>query len=483
MESSTVRRTLVWEDHFQVDEARLQRILSEALGRGAEYADLFFEHKTASTFTYEDHHVRSASRGIVSGVGVRVIHGDQVGFAFSDDLSQPSILHAAKTAALIAHSHRQSLPVDVTPLSFVNRYPVTDLTVNVDIREKLLLVERMDRAARAQDSRVSRVTTIMADEVRHLLFVNSAGELWRDVQPMVRVDVTVIAQSGQMRQSGTHGGGGRYGLEYFSEVREPENVGREAARQAVLLLDAAEAPAGPQVVVLAAADAGILLHEAVGHGLEADFNRKGLSNYSGRVGQVVASPECTIVDSGLFDNMRGTINVDDEGHLPRENVLIENGILRGYMHDRLSAHATGTVPTGNGRRESYACVPLPRMTNTYMLPGQHDPQEIIASVKRGIYAVRFGGGQVDITKGDFVFSVNECYLIEDGKLTAPLRNVSLIGNGPQVMNRVTMVGNDLLHSDGIWTCGKHGQRVPVGVGLPTIKISEITVGGTRSAQS
>lgn len=475
-----IRHTIPWEDHFHVDDAQIERLLREALGRGAEYADLFFEHKTSSSVAYEDHHVRSASRGIVAGVGIRVIHGDQVGFAFSDDLSMASMLHAARTASLIAHSPHQVGPVNTTPLHFTNRYPVGTLTVEVPVREKLTLIERIDRAARAFDPRIARVTTLMVDEVRHLLFANSAGSLWRDVQPMIRIDASVIAESGHSRQSGTHGGGGRYGLEYFDNVRAPEDVAREAARQAILLLDATEAPAGPQEIVLASADAGILLHEAVGHGLEADFNRKGLSNYSGRVGQAVASPQCTIVDSALFDNMRGTINVDDEGNMPRENVLIEDGILRGYMHDRLSAHGLGIEPTGNGRRESYASVPLPRMTNTYMLPGPYDPQEIIASVKRGIYAVRFGGGQVDIAKGDFVFSVNEAYLIEDGRITAPLKNVSLVGNGPQVMNRVTMVGNDLQHSDGIWTCGKHNQKVPVGVGLPTIRISEITVGGTRS---
>lgn len=473
------RRPIPWEDYFHADESICQRILSEALARGAEYADLFFEHRTAANLAYEDHHVRSSSRGIVSGVGVRVIHGDQVGFAYSDELSTEAMLRAARTAAMIAHSSSRVEPVNVTALNMASRYPVGPLTLDAPVPEKIAILERMDRAARAYDHRVARVSSALVDEVRHLLFVNSEGVLWRDVQPMVRVDVTVVAEHNGVRQSISHGGGGRYGLEYF-ELRPPEELGREAARQTVLLLEAEEAPAGPSVVVLGAADSGILLHEAVGHGLEADFNRKGLSNYSGQVGQPVASPLCTIVDSAHFENMRGSINIDDEGNLPQENVLIEQGILRGYMHDRISARATGTPATGNGRRESYACVPLPRMTNTYMLPGEHDPEEIVRSVKRGIYAVRFRGGQVDITKGDFVFAVNESYLIEDGKLTTPLRNVSLVGNGPQVMNRVNMVGNDLRYSDGIWTCGKHGQRVPVGVGLPTIKISEITVGGTRT---
>lgn len=472
-----VKMAIPWEDHFHVDPAQMSRIIAEALSRGGDYADLFFEYRIASSLAYEDHLVKNTSRGIVCGVGIRVIHGDQVGFAFSDDLSLERMLHAARTAAHIAHGQGKVGPINVTPTHFPNLYPITELTVGADVRAKLGLVERCNRAARAHDPRVTKVNIHLTDEVRHLQFVSSEGTFWRDVQPMIRFDVTVVAQQGDNRQSGYHGGGGRYGMEYF-DLRTPEELGAEASRLAVLLLDAVEAPAGPLEVVLGCADSGILLHEAVGHGLEADFNRKGLSNYSDRIGEPVASSQCTIVDAGLFENMRGTINIDDEGNLPRENVLIENGVLRGYMHDRLSAQLTGVQATGNGRREAYNCVPLPRMTNTYMLPGQYDPEEIIRSVKRGIYAKRFGGGQVDITKGDFVFSVNESYLIEDGKLTVPLKNVTLIGNGPEVMTRVTMVGNDLTHSDGVWTCGKSGQRVPVGVGTPTIKISEITVGGT-----
>ncbi len=473
-----LRHDIAWEDHFHVDEAWMSRILAEALSRGGDYADLFFEYRIASSLTYEEQQVKNASRGIVCGVGIRVVHGDQVGFAFSDDLSPEKVLHAARTAAHIAHRTSTWIgPVNVTPLNFPNLYPVTVPTVLAELRSKLALIERASLAARAYDSRITKVNIHLTDEIRHLQFINSEGTFWRDVQPMIRFDLFAVAEQGENRQSGYHGGGGRYGMEYFA-LRSPEELGEEVARLAVLLLDAIEAPAGPQEVVLGCADSGILLHEAVGHGLEADFNRKNLSTYSGRVGQSVASELCTIVDAGLFENMRGSINVDDEGHAPGENVLIEGGVLRGYMHDRLSAKLMGVSPTGNGRREAYNCVPLPRMTNTYMMPGQHDPEEIIRSVKRGIYAKRFGGGQVDITKGDFVFSVNESYLIEDGKVIAPLKNVTLIGNGPDVMTKVTMVGNDLTHSDGVWTCGKSGQRVPVGVGTPTIKISEITVGGT-----
>jgi len=472
------KHTIAWEDHFHMDQAIMLRIMGEALSRGGDYADLFFEYRVSCSLTYEDEKVQNATRGIVSGVGIRVIHEDQVGFAFSDDLSSGRMLHAARTAAHIARDARTKIaPVDVTPLDFPDRYPITELTVTSDLQNKLRLIARANKAARSFDTRVVKVNIRFTDEVRHLLFVNSEGILWKDVQPMLRFDVSSVAEQGGMRQTGYNGGGGRYGLEYFDGDR-PEKIGKESSRLAVSLLSAVEAPAGPQEVVLGCADSGILLHEAVGHGLEADFNRKNLSNYSNRIGRPVASEHCTIVDSGLFENMRGTINVDDEGELPKENVLIERGVLRGYMHDRLSAQLMGTSATGNGRREAYNRVPLPRMTNTYMLPDKYEAEEIIASVKRGIYAKRFSGGQVDITKGDFVFSVNECFLIEDGKLKAPLKNVTLIGNGPEVMTHVTMVGNDLTHSDGVWTCGKNGQRVPVGVGTPTMKISEITVGGT-----
>lgn len=471
------KHDIAWIDHFHVDKRMMARVIEEALSRGGDYADLFFEYRINSMLTYEDHLVTNASRGIASGVGVRVVLGDQVGFAFSNDLSMDKMLRAASTAAHIAHANAGARALELTQLTFPNLYPITELTTDSEVQTKLALITRADLAAHQHDERVTRITVNFSDRVRYLQFANSEGCYWQDVQPIVRFDVTAVVEKGENRQTGYYGGGGRFGMEYF-ELESPESLGIEAVRLALLLLDAVDAPAGPQEVVLGCADSGILLHEAVGHGLEADFNRKKLSNYSDRIGEVVASEHCTIVDSGLFENMRGSINVDDEGNLPRENVLIENGILRGYMHDRVSASMMGTSPTGNGRRQSYKHVPLPRMTNTFMLPGDCAAEEIIGSVKRGVYAKRFGGGQVDISKGDFVFSVNESYLIENGKLIAPLKNVSLIGNGPQIMNRVTMVGNDLKFSDGVWTCGKHGQRVPVGVGMPTIKISEMTVGGT-----
>lgn len=461
------------------DVAQVQRILCEALGRGAAYADVFIEHRVASSIAYEDHHVRTASRGVTGGVGIRVVHGDQTGFAYADSFELEPALRAARTAAAIAQASPSSPYPFRDGLGFVDRYPVARPSVFTDVRERVRLLERMSAAAHRADPRVIRCSIILNEDFRQIRFYSSEGVWFRDQLPLLRFDITAIAEQNGHRHSITFGGGGRLGLEYFQE-RTPETLGARAATQVVGLFEAIDAPAGPSEVVLAAADSGILLHEAVGHGLEADFNSKNLSNFSNRVGERVASPLCTIVDSGTFPHMRGTVNVDDEGNLPRENVLIESGVLRGYLHDRISARTFKVAPTGNGRRESYCHRPMPRMTNTYMLPGIHDPEEIIRSVKKGIFARRFGGGQVDITKGDFVFSLLECYLIEDGKLTAPLRNVSLVGNGPQVMNRVTMVGNDLEFSDGTWTCGKHGQRVPVGVGQPTIKISEIVVGGTQA---
>jgi TldD protein len=352
------------------------------------------------------------------------------------------------------------------------------VTLDVPGLEKRQLLERAAAAAHAFDPLVVKVEASLAEEIREILVVTSDGTMARDTQPLVRFGVRVIAEKDGKRQEGSSGGGGRTSLGYF-EGKSPEWHAREAARQAIRMLDAQEAPAGQMEVVLAPGDSGILLHEAVGHGLEADFNRKGTSNYAGKVGEPVASDVCTVVDDATLLQSRGTINVDDEGNEPRSTVLIEKGKLVGYMHDRLSAKHYKLRPSGNGRRESFACAPMPRMTNTILLAGQSDPEEILKTVKRGIYAKRFGGGQVDIANGDFVFSLTESYLVEDGKITAPLKGVNLIGNGPEVLRKVTMLGNDVEVSDGIWTCGKDGQSVPVGVGCPTVKISSITVGGTR----
>jgi TldD protein len=343
---------------------------------------------------------------------------------------------------------------------------------------KRALLERAAAAAHDHDKRVIKVETSLSEEVRDILVVTSDGKLARDVQPLVRFGIRVVAEEDGKRQEGSSGGGGRTTLGYF-EGKSPEWHARQAVEQAIVLLHAVEAPAGTMEVVLAPGDSGILLHEAVGHGLEADFNRKGTSNYSGQIGNLVASDLCTVVDDATLLQSRGSINVDDEGNEPTASVLIENGRLAGYMHDRLSAEHYERKPSGNGRRESFACAPMPRMTNTILMAGPHSPDEIIKSVKRGVYAKKFGGGQVDIANGDFVFSLTESYLVEDGKITAPLKGVNLIGNGPDVLRKVTMLGNDVEVSDGIWTCGKDGQSVPVGVGCPTIKISAITVGGTK----
>jgi TldD protein len=385
---------------------------------------------------------------------------------------------AARTAANIAAGAQgQFAPQFVAPHT-AQRYGVTQISLDVPGPEKRALLERADRRARAADPRVARVDASLSEEIRELLIASSDGRFVFDRQPLLRFGVRVIVEEDKKRQAGSSGGGGRVGLDYF-DGRSPEWHADEAVRQALVMLGAREAPAGEMEVVLGPGDSGILLHEAVGHGLEADFNRKRTSNYTDQVGQRVASELCTVVDDATLAHSRGAVNVDDEGNVPERAVLIEQGILRGYMHDQHSAKFFRTTATGNGRRESFKSHPMPRMTNTLLLAGPHDPEEIIKSVKRGVYASHFGGGQVDISNGDFVFSLTEGYLIEDGKLTAPVKGVNLIGNGPEVMRKVVMLGNDMQTSDGIWTCGKDGQSVPVGVGCPTIKISAVTVGGTE----
>lgn len=461
-----------------MDEQTAGRLLSAALSKGGDYADLFYEYNVAGSYAYEEGILKGAGRSVHAGLGVRVRKGDATGYAYVEDLSIEAMEGAARTAAQIAAAGGARDPVGLASLDIANRYPVQVLSLDLPGEDKRDLLARADAAARAEDPRVTRVEASFAEEIREILIATSDGRLVRDRQPLLRFSVRVIVEHEGKRQSGSSGGGGRTGWGYFDEMT-PENHAREAVRQAVAMLDAREAPAGEMEVVLAPGDSGILLHEAVGHGLEADFNRKGTSNYSGRVGEQVASELCTVVDDATLGSSRGSINVDDEGNRPERAVLIEDGVLRGYMQDRQSSEYFGSAPTGNGRRESFKSHPLPRMTNTLLLQGPHDPEEILRSVKRGVYARKFGGGQVDISNGDFVFSLTEGYLIEDGKLTAPLKGVNLIGNGPDVMRRVTMLGTDLELSDGIWTCGKDGQSVPVGVGCPTIKISGMTVGGTQ----
>lgn len=463
---------------FELDRERVRKLLDLALQRGGDSADLFAEFSFSSSLALEEGIVKSASRGVSAGVGIRVVRGYAAGYAYTEDLEWTALARAAETAAQIAHGDARATQ-DVTHTRLPDRYRVPHPSVLAEGTVKRDFLLRADKAARASDPRVQRVEASLVESYRELLIATSAGSFHRDIQPMMRFGVRVIAEENGRRQSGSSGGGGRMGLEYFAKPgKSPEDHAREAVRLAVAMLHAQEAPAGEMEVVLAPGDSGILLHEAVGHGLEADFNRKGVSNYSGRIGSSVASPLCTVVDRADIDFSRGSINVDDEGNLVESTTLIEGGILKGYMHDAMSAQHFGIAPTGNGRRESFRSTPLPRMTNTLLLNGPHDPEEILRSVKRGVYATHFGGGQVDIASGDFVFSISEAYLIEDGKLTTALKDVNLIGNGPDALSKVSMLGNDMAISDGIWTCGKDGQSVPVGVGCPTIKISSMTVGGT-----
>jgi len=463
---------------FEVDLETCQRLLSVALSQGGDYADLFFEYRAGGGLSFEEGITRSASRGVSMGLGVRVQRGDATGYAHVEDLSFEAMQRAASTSARIASSGQSVVPVKITPLELPKRYELLQPTIDAPGEQKRLLLQRASEAALKFDSKIVKADASFAEEVREIMIVTSDGRFVHDVQPLMRFGVRAIAEHGGRRESGRSGGGGRMTLAYF-EGYSPEWHAERAARQALTNLDARPAPAGEMEVVLAPGDSGILLHEAVGHGLEADFNRKGTSNYTGQVGQRVASDLCTVVDDPTFAESRGSINVDDEGSEPQKNVLIEAGTLRGYMQDRLSAKYFKTPPSGNGRRESFAHAPMPRMTNTVLLAGPHDPEEIVSSVRRGIFAQQFGGGQVDISNGDFVFSLTESYLIEDGKITAPLKGVNLIGNGPETLRQVSMLGNDVAISDGIWTCGKDGQSVPVGVGCPTIKISRITVGGTE----
>jgi TldD protein len=463
---------------FGITTNDLHNYLGEALSAGGEYADLYFEYLTSTSISVDESMVKSASQGISAGCGVRVLAGERTGYAYTDDLAPEKILRAARTAALIARGPGQQPVQNLKETASHHLYQVSSPSADADIAAKLGLVMRADRAARAYDPRIIQVQCGYADELRQILVVGSDGAYATDVQPLARFTLICIAKSGENSARGQSGGGGRVGIDYFQTERTPEYFAQEAARQALIQLDAREAPAGEMEVVLGPGWPGILLHEAIGHGLEADFNRKGTSAFSGLIGKRVASEKCTVVDNGTLPSRRGSINVDDEGSPTQNTVLIEKGILKGYLSDKLSAKLMGMADTGNGRRESYEHIPMPRMTNTYMLAGDDSPEDIIHSVKRGVYAVNFGGGQVDITNGKFVFSASEAYLIEDGKVGAPLKNCTLIGNGPDALTKVSMVGNNLQLDEGVGTCGKDGQSVPVGVGIPTLKLDRMTVGGT-----
>jgi TldD protein len=467
---------------FGVSERDLDNYLAEALSSGGDYADLYFEYLATTSVSLEESMVKSATQGVSLGVGIRVIAGERTGYAYSDNLAAERILHAARVAACIAAGPAKIPKQGFEEASKRDLYRLSSLPGDTTLSQRVQLVKRADEAARSFDSRVFQVQASYADSVRHMLVATSDGILSFDTQPMARMGVFVLArENGGNPEQGYLGGGGRYPFAYFLEDKTPEYFAREAARQAVDQLGAAEAPAGEMTVVLGPGWPGILLHEAVGHGLEADFNRKGVSAFSGRIGQQVASPLCTVVDDGTIASRRGSLNVDDEGTPTAQNVLIENGILRGYLQDRLSSRILSAQPTGSGRRESYKHIPMPRMTNTYLLAGESGPEDIIRSVKKGLYCATFGGGQVDITSGNFVFSATESRLIEDGKLTRRVRGASLIGNGPEALKYVSMVGHDLLLDEGMGTCGKEGQSVPVGVGIPTVKIDRMTVGGTAAA--
>jgi len=463
---------------YGVAAGDLERYLAAALSAGGDYADLYFEYLTTTSISVDESLVKSATEGISAGCGVRVVAGERTGYAYTDDLAPERMLHAARTAALIASGPAKTPAVNLKQQLERNLYPVPLPSVEAEVTAKLDLVMRADAAARAYDPRIKEVRVGYGDELKQVLVVGSDGSYAEDWQPLTRLSVFVIARAGENSSRGTSGGGGRVGLEYFDRGKPPEFFAREAARQALIQLEARDAPAGEMEVVLGPGWPGILLHEAIGHGLEADFNRKGTSAFSGLLGKRVASEKCTVVDNGTMPARRGSLNVSDEGSPTQNTVLIEKGILKGYLSDKLSARLMGLPDTGNGRRESYEHFPMPRMTNTYMLAGQDSPEDILRSVKYGVYAVNFGGGQVDITNGKFVFSASEAYLIEDGKVTAPLKNATLIGNGPDVLTRVSMVGNDLKLDEGVGTCAKDGQSVPVGVGIPTLKVNGITVGGT-----
>ena len=461
-----------------LDEDRVARVLGDVMGHAVDYADVYFQLIREESWALEDGIVKDGAHSIDHGVGVRALSGEKAGFAYSDEVVLPALLEAAHAARAIARSGTTgSLQAWRTQRGRSLYRPIDPLETLAD-PDKVRLLEEIDREARALDLRITQVMASLAASHDTILVLASDGTLAADVRPLVRLNVAVIIEHEGRREQGYAGGGGRFGYTEFLAAGRWRELVREAVRTAQVNLESVPAPAGTMTVVLGAGWPGVLLHEAVGHGLEGDFNRKGTSAFSGRMGERVAAPGVTIVDDGTLASRRGSLNVDDEGTPTQCTTLIEDGYLRGYLQDKLNARLMGVAPTGNGRRESFAHLTMPRMTNTYMLPGPHTPEEIIASVPKGLYCRNFGGGQVDITSGKFVFSASEAYLIEDGRITVPVRGATLIGNGPEVMTRVSMVGSDLRLDDGVGTCGKEGQDVPVGVGQPTLRVDGLTVGGT-----
>jgi TldD protein len=482
MTNEFIPANLFFDRNFGIGTQALDKVLATAMGKKADYADLYFEYRKNEGVSLEEGLVKNCSQATGNGVGVRVLAETKTGYAYTDDITIENLEVAARTAQYIAQNRQSQLPVAVgrMPAKAHDLYPVKVSATDVPLDKKVALLYEIDRYARGLDARVKNVFVSLGSEYKVLLVASSDGRVVGDIQPLTRLNVTCIVEENGNRQVGSFGGGGRVDFGFFVDAKDYERYAREAVRQAVLNLSARDAPAGTMDVVLGPGWPGILLHEAIGHGLEGDFNRKQTSAFSDRIGQRVASELCTVIDDGTIPSRRGSINVDDEGTPTQRNVLIENGILRGYLQDRLNAGLMKMPLTGNGRRESYAHIPMPRMTNTFMLAGESAPDDILRSVKKGLYAVSFGGGQVDITSGKFVFSASEAYLIEDGKVTAPVKGATLIGNGPDVLTRVSMVGADLKLDEGIGTCGKDGQSVPVGVGLPTIRIDGLTVGGTAA---
>ncbi|HZP89328.1 MAG TPA: metalloprotease TldD [Burkholderiales bacterium] len=464
---------------YGLDPSGLQRVFGDIMTHQIDYADLYFQYSRGESWSLEEGIVKSGSFNIEQGVGVRAVSGEKTAFAYSDDISLPALQSAAAATRAIARQGGTSKAMATRRSGGRELYLPHDPISSLDAPRKVALLERIESIARGRDARVKQVMASLAGEYEVVLVTRSDGVLAADVRPLVRLSLQVIVEENGRREQGSSGGGGRFDYAYFTDAML-EEYAHKAVDQALVNLRARPAPAGTMTVVLGPGWPGVLLHEAVGHGLEGDFNRKGTSAFSGRIGERVAAPGVTVVDDGTLHRRRGSLNVDDEGNPTQRTVLIEDGVLKGYIQDSLNARLMGVPVTGNGRRESFAHAPMPRMTNTYMLAGDKDPQEIIASVKHGLYAVNFGGGQVDIVSGKFVFSASEAYMIEDGKITYPVKGATLIGNGPDALTRVSMVGNDLSLDTGVGTCGKEGQSVPVGVGQPTLRIDGLTVGGTSA---
>jgi len=463
-----------------LDHQSLERVLSHLMGPAVDAGDLYFQTSSHESWTLEDGLVRSGSFSVEKGVGIRAISGDKTGFAYADEIVLPALLQASRAARAIANQGSQGQVCAWRKIKPAPLYLPEDPMVVLGADEKVDLLRKIDTYARSRDPRVTEVVVSLAATFETVLVVATDGTLAADIRPLVRLNVSVIATKGERREQGSDGGGGRFTYQELVRDNAWQRFADEAVRQALINLEADEAPAGTMTVVLGPGWPGVLLHEAVGHGLEGDFNRKGTSAFSGRVGEMVAASSVTVVDDGTLPGRRGSLTVDDEGTPTERTVLIENGVLRTYMQDKLNARLMNMPVSGNGRRESFAHLPMPRMTNTFMMPGEYEAGEIISSVQRGLYAVNFAGGQVDITSGRFVFSASEAYLIENGKVTRPVRGATLIGNGPEAMTRVSMVGNDLALDSGVGVCGKDGQSVPVGVGQPTLRIDGLTVGGTRA---